>query len=111
MGHCGVYRGLTQSVRSVCENIPIVLCGNKVEVKERKVKTKQINVSGGHNGCLFARYIPFSKAPVVAVPPQEEHPILRDLGEDQLQLREAIFVCTHPAAPAAAARLRVLLCC
>jgi GTP-binding nuclear protein Ran len=27
----------------VCENIPIVLCGNKVEVKERKVKTKQIN--------------------------------------------------------------------
>ena len=27
----------------MCENIPIVLCGNKVEVKERKVKTKQIN--------------------------------------------------------------------
>ena len=26
----------------VCENIPIVLCGNKVEVKERKVKAKQI---------------------------------------------------------------------
>jgi GTP-binding nuclear protein Ran len=26
----------------VCENIPIVLCGNKVDVKDRKVKPKQI---------------------------------------------------------------------
>ncbi|MCJ1380610.1 GTP-binding nuclear protein gsp1/Ran [Xylographa soralifera] len=26
----------------VCENIPIVLCGNKVDVKERKVKAKSI---------------------------------------------------------------------
>ena len=26
----------------VCENIPIVLCGNKVDIKERKVKAKQI---------------------------------------------------------------------
>jgi GTP-binding nuclear protein Ran len=26
----------------VCENIPIVLCGNKVDVKERKVKAKTI---------------------------------------------------------------------
>lgn len=26
----------------VCENIPIVLCGNKVDVKERKVKAKLI---------------------------------------------------------------------
>jgi GTP-binding nuclear protein Ran len=26
----------------VCENIPIVLCGNKVEIKDRKVKAKQI---------------------------------------------------------------------
>lgn len=26
----------------VCENIPIVLCGNKVEVNDRKVKAKQI---------------------------------------------------------------------
>jgi len=26
----------------VCENIPIVLCGNKVDVKDRKVKAKQI---------------------------------------------------------------------
>eukprot|EP00695_Tsukubamonas_globosa_P002387 TRINITY_DN350_c0_g1_i3.p1 TRINITY_DN350_c0_g1~~TRINITY_DN350_c0_g1_i3.p1 ORF type:complete len:235 (+),score=127.75 TRINITY_DN350_c0_g1_i3:53-706(+) len=27
----------------VCENIPIVLCGNKVDVQDRKVKAKQIN--------------------------------------------------------------------
>lgn len=26
----------------VCENIPIVLCGNKIDVKDRKVKAKQI---------------------------------------------------------------------
>ena len=26
----------------VCENIPIVLVGNKVDLKERKIKTKQI---------------------------------------------------------------------
>jgi len=32
------HRDLTR----VCENIPIVLCGNKVEVKDRKVKAKQI---------------------------------------------------------------------
>lgn len=32
------HRDLTR----VCENIPIVLCGNKVDVKERKVKAKQI---------------------------------------------------------------------
>lgn len=26
----------------VCENIPIVLCGNKVDIKDRKVKAKSI---------------------------------------------------------------------
>src|SRR5271154_2186025 len=26
----------------VCENIPMVLCGNKVDVKDRKVKAKSI---------------------------------------------------------------------
>lgn len=25
----------------VCENIPIVLCGNKVEIKDRKVKVRR----------------------------------------------------------------------
>jgi GTP-binding nuclear protein Ran len=32
-----------RDVIRVCENIPIVLCGNKVEVKDRKVKPKAIN--------------------------------------------------------------------
>jgi len=32
------HRDLTR----VCEHIPIVLCGNKIDVKERKVKAKQI---------------------------------------------------------------------
>lgn len=32
------HRDLTR----ICENIPIVLCGNKVEVKDRKVKAKHI---------------------------------------------------------------------
>jgi len=32
------YKDLTR----VCENIPIVLVGNKVDVKDRKVKAKQI---------------------------------------------------------------------
>ncbi|KAJ7248103.1 GTP-binding nuclear protein GSP1/Ran [Mycena rebaudengoi] len=31
-----------RDVEQVCENIPIVLCGNKVDVKDRKVKTSQI---------------------------------------------------------------------
>ena len=33
---------LNRDLTRVCENIPIVLCGNKVEVKDRKVKAKQI---------------------------------------------------------------------
>ena len=32
------HRDLTRA----CENIPIVLCGNKVDVKDRKVKAKSI---------------------------------------------------------------------
>ena len=31
-----------RDISRVCPDIPIVLCGNKVEVKARKVKTKQI---------------------------------------------------------------------
>lgn len=30
------------SIIRVCENIPIVLCGNKVDVKNRQVKAKQV---------------------------------------------------------------------
>ncbi|KAJ4297154.1 GTP-binding nuclear protein gsp1/Ran [Collariella sp. IMI 366227] len=34
--------GTVRDLTRVCENIPIVLCGNKVDVKERKVKAKTI---------------------------------------------------------------------
>lgn len=49
----------------VCENIPIVLCGNKIDIKDRKVKAKSIvfhrkknlqvcvkSASGGADGVL-----------------------------------------------------------
>ncbi|PLW35050.1 hypothetical protein PCASD_16169 [Puccinia coronata f. sp. avenae] len=32
----------SRDLERVCENIPIVLCGNKVDVKERKVKTGSV---------------------------------------------------------------------
>ena len=31
-----------RDLERVCENIPIVLCGNKVDVKERKVKAQLV---------------------------------------------------------------------
>merc|ERR1711872_465226 len=34
--------GKTWDLVRVCENIPIVLCGNKVDIKDRKVKAKSI---------------------------------------------------------------------
>jgi hypothetical protein len=37
--HTDIYIfSLRRDLTRVCENIPIVLCGNKVEVKDRKVK-------------------------------------------------------------------------
>lgn len=39
------YKNVNQwhrDITRVCENIPIVLCGNKIDVKERKVTPKQI---------------------------------------------------------------------
>ena len=54
-GHCGIimfdvcsritYQNVPKWYKDlvrVCENIPIVLVGNKVDVKDRKVKAKQI---------------------------------------------------------------------
>lgn len=37
----------------VCENIPIVLCGNKVDVKDRKVKAKTITFHRKKNLQVF----------------------------------------------------------
>jgi GTP-binding nuclear protein Ran len=36
------YWSIDKSWCRVCENIPIVLCGNKVDVKNRQVKAKQV---------------------------------------------------------------------
>lgn len=41
----------------VCENIPIVLCGNKVDIKDRKVKAKSIVFHRKKN--LQVSYMPF----------------------------------------------------
>jgi len=56
MGHCAIimfdvtsritYKNVPnwhRDLTRICENIPIVLTGNKVEIKDRKVKPKQIN--------------------------------------------------------------------
>ena len=41
----------------VCENIPIVLCGNKVDIKDRKVKAKSIVFHRKKN--LQVRLLPY----------------------------------------------------
>lgn len=41
----------------VCENIPIVLCGNKVDVKDRKVKAKTITFHRKKNLQVFLRLL------------------------------------------------------
>jgi len=41
----GTYKNVAnwhRDLTRVCENIPIVLCGNKVDIKDRKVKAKQV---------------------------------------------------------------------
>jgi GTP-binding nuclear protein Ran len=42
IGRHGASNNAIGDLVRVCENIPIVLCGNKVDVKERKVKAKTI---------------------------------------------------------------------
>ena len=91
------HRDLTR----VCENIPIVLCGNKVEVKERKVKTKQINFHRKKNIqyyeiCELSLSLPPSPPPLsLSLSLSVSHTLTHSLSlshsrEDQLQLREAL---------------------
>jgi len=56
-----------RDLHRVCENIPMVLCGNKVDIKDRKVKAKSI---------VFHR--------------KKEPPVLRYQRQVKLQLRKAI---------------------
>ena len=43
----------------VCENIPIVLCGNKVDIKDRKVKAKSIVFHRKKNLQVCVQYIEY----------------------------------------------------
>ncbi|KAJ1947649.1 GTP-binding nuclear protein gsp1/Ran [Kickxella alabastrina] len=55
----------------VCENIPIVLCGNKVDIKERKVKAKTITFHRKKNLQYYdisANELDFVQAPALHPP-------------------------------------------
>lgn len=94
----------------VCENIPIVLCGNKVDIKDRKVKAKSIVFHRKKN--LQVRVLAHGRGPSVGVPcggrsvtdsdmwigesrriTKSHLPlltVLRHFCQKQLQLREAL---------------------
>jgi GTPase SAR1 family protein len=90
----------------VCENIPIVLVGNKVDCKDRKVRTR---ILASISSCLAPHAtIPGLSSPLLPLPlpaltthciysntgqaeghplpPQEEPAVLRHFGQVQLQL-------------------------
>ena len=71
-----------RDLERVCENIPIVLCGNKVDVKVRRCDSRPGAESQDRRCDL---------------PPQEEPAVLRDLGQVELQLREALPVARQEA--------------
>ena len=53
----------------VCENIPVVLCGNKVDVKNRQVKPKQVT---------FHRYVHVTSLDLLhSSGGEENHQVLR----------------------------------
>ena len=77
------HRDLTR----VCENIPIVLCGNKVDIKDRKVKAKSIVFHRKKNlqvRRLFALDAIYLLTFAISV--------LRYFRKVKLQLREAVFM-------------------
>lgn len=74
-----------RDLERVCEHIPIVLCGNKVDVKVRPTKLSTL-VSRS----LLAHAGAEGEDRSSDVPPQEKPPVLRDLREVQLQLRKAL---------------------
>ncbi|XP_056853542.1 uncharacterized protein LOC130502823 [Raphanus sativus] len=52
----------------MCENIPIVLCGNKVDVKNRQVKAKQVTFHGKKNLQLLNSVVGHLLHPVSCFP-------------------------------------------
>ncbi|KAF9421880.1 hypothetical protein HW555_002320 [Spodoptera exigua] len=65
----------------VCEGIPIVLCGNKVDIKDRKVKAKTIVFHRKKNLQFVA--MPALLPPEVTMDPQWQNQIEKDLKEAQ----------------------------
>jgi hypothetical protein len=89
------HRDLTR----VCENIPIVLCGNKVRRHSSLYFHMRCTCGLGEGemadlcvGCVTAGgdQGPEGEAEADRVPPEEEPAVLRHLGQEQLQLREAL---------------------
>lgn len=86
-----------RDLERVCEGIPIVLCGNKVDVKVRPrlayQRRKRSDLWGNvysdigmdHLGAQSQDWCDY-------IPPQEKFAILRNLSQIELQLREAVLV-------------------
>src|ERR1700722_9284289 len=84
-----------RDLERVCENIPIVLCGNKVDVK---VRASPLVISCFLNVSLHMISVGAKSEDWVGdIPSQEEPPVLRDLSQVQLQLREALPVACKEA--------------
>lgn len=80
----------------VCENIPIVLCGNKVDVKERKVKAKTITFHRKKNLQVCTNRSTSSRK-LVSLTHFWCSIVLRHLSQVKLQLWEAILVARKKA--------------
>lgn len=70
----------------MCEGIPIVLCGNKVDIKDRKVKAKQITFHRKKN----LQFFEISAKVILAFSCLTAELNLNAAGE--LQLREALHL-------------------
>uniref|UniRef100_A0A3P8VA28 GTP-binding nuclear protein Ran n=1 Tax=Cynoglossus semilaevis TaxID=244447 RepID=A0A3P8VA28_CYNSE len=75
----------------VCENIPIVLCGNKVDIKDRKVKAKSIVFHRKKNLQYYdiSANLEFVAMPALAPPEIHMDPQLAAQYEEELQVASA----------------------
>lgn len=86
-----------RDLERVCENIPIVLCGNKVDVK---VRTQTLAIGPLRMLTVIRFFDPAgaqSQDRCSHIPPKEESPVLRALRQVQLQFREAFPVACSQA--------------
>lgn len=82
-----------RDLERVCENIPIVLTGNKVDVKVGLRHTVQASVTLTCEIDVGAE----SEDRPGHLPPEEEHSVLRDLCKVKLQLRKAVPLAREEA--------------